>query len=89
LVGAHTERDGYNLLKDAEILNLLNKTAELEKDTPNIQYQSFNHHEIDKAKQFLQDKIKSLNLPFSYPELIEHSIFLASNTLDQYQNNPT
>lgn len=76
LIAAFTERDGYILLKDAEILNLLNKISQLEKDSLRIECNPFNNDEIDKANKFIQGEIQNLNLPFVYPEVIEHSVFL-------------
>lgn len=80
LIAARTEIDGYSLLKDAEILSILNEIIQPERDVLNIKYPSFNSSELDKAKNYIQLKIKELDLPFSYPKLVEHSIFLNLKT---------
>lgn len=81
LVGARTEKDSYSLLNDAEILTLLNNISELEKHPLSTQHKNLDSQEIEKVKQFIQSKIKTLDLPFLYPELTEHSVFLNMTTV--------
>ena len=69
--------ESYELLKDECLLLELNKTSPLEKELTSEIPNEFAVDELDKAKLFVTNNLGKLNLPFSYPEVTEHSVFLA------------
>lgn len=69
--------ENYELLKDECLLLELNKTSHLEKELKSAFPNKFDVEELDKVKSFVENNLGKLNLPFSYPEITEHSVFLA------------
>lgn len=67
----------YELLKDECLLLELNKIPHLEKELKSEFPNKFDIEELDRAKSFVANNLGKLNLPFSYPEITEHSVFLA------------
>ena len=69
--------ENHELLKDEDLLLLLNSLGQLEKEPRSDTSNSFSVDELDRAKSYVENNIVLLNLPFSYPEVTEHSVFLA------------
>ena len=67
----------YELLKDECLLLELNKTSHIEKELTSNIPNKFAVDELNEAKLFVTNNVWKLNLPFSYPEVTEHSVFLA------------
>jgi ERCC4-related helicase len=69
--------ENYELLIDEDLLLELNKTSNIEKNVKSEFPNKLNIEELDKVKLFVVSSLGRLNLPFSYPEITEHSVFLA------------
>jgi ERCC4-related helicase len=71
--------DNYSLLTDGLILALLNNINISAPEKQDI-YTDIKTSKLDDAKSYLVEQIKYLNLPFSYPEITEHTILLGSKS---------
>ena len=69
--------ESYELLRDESLLVELNKILPLEKERNTEPCSRFDTEELDRAVKFVSSNLTKLNLPFSFPEVIVHSAFLA------------
>ena len=67
----------YELLKDEHLLLELNKISYLEKELKAAFPNKFDVEELDKVMSFVENNLGKLSLPFGYPKVTEHSVFLA------------
>ncbi len=67
----------HEFLEDEKLLLFLNSLSLLEKEASQCTISPYATSELDKAKVYAENNLGLLNLPFSYPEVTEHSVFLS------------